>query len=95
MSFRIETKININSKNIFYLKNWLQINLFKKLYPRRKVCSVYYDNQNFQMYKDSIEGITPRKKIRIRHYPNKILKEFFFEEKISSVEGRFKKKKKI
>jgi len=54
------------------------------------------------IYKDSIEGTTPRKKIRIRTYSNKFLDnndEFNFEIKIPSIEGRYKKneivKKKI
>ena len=39
--------------------------------------------------------MSPRKKIRIRYYPEKKINEYFLEHKISSVEGRFKKKNKI
>ena len=42
------------------------------------------------MYNDSIEGVVPRKKIRIREYPNTNDKNFYLEIKHSSVEGRFK-----
>ena len=66
-------------------------NNIKKLYPERKIISLYYDNINNQMFKDSIEGVLPRKKIRIRFYPNDIKKKFSLETKISSFEGRFKK----
>ena len=44
-------------------------------------------------FKDSEEGITPRKKIRIRNYPDNTDKKFFFEKKISSPDGRYKQKK--
>ena len=47
------------------------------------------------MFHDSLEGLTPRKKIRIRNYPKDINKQLLFETKISSVEGRFKTNKKI
>ena len=43
------------------------------------------------MYLDSEDGCLPRKKIRVRTYPeNKNDSEYFFETKISSVEGRYK-----
>jgi len=45
---------------------------------------------NFNMYNDSIEGVVPRKKIRIREYPSGDDKNFYLEIKSSSVEGRFK-----
>ena len=42
------------------------------------------------MYNDSVEGLAPRKKIRVRCYPNTDDNNLYFEIKISSVEGRFK-----
>ena len=47
------------------------------------------------MYANSIEGVVPRKKIRIRNYPNEKNGKFYLEKKISSVEGRYKEKKEI
>ena len=51
------------------------------------------------MYLDSIEGVTPRKKIRLRIYNDaNFLKDNInvnIEKKVSSVEGRFKVTKKI
>ena len=47
------------------------------------------------MHNDSIEGCVPRKKIRIRNYPNDSDKKIYFEIKNSSVEGRFKTRKII
>tara|TARA_B100001063_G_C16772132_1_gene562401 strand:+ start:1291 stop:1878 length:588 start_codon:yes stop_codon:yes gene_type:complete len=95
MSFRTELKIKINYKNLSSFRAWLTKNNLIEIYPRRVVSSVYYDNRNLQMYNESIEGITPRKKIRIRHYPLDKKKTFFLEEKLSSVEGRYKTKKNI
>jgi hypothetical protein len=47
------------------------------------------------MYNDSIEGLVPRKKIRIRCYPDDQDKKLYLEIKNSSVEGRFKSRKTI
>tara|TARA_Y100000591_G_C21712082_1_gene634067 strand:- start:98 stop:550 length:453 start_codon:yes stop_codon:yes gene_type:complete len=47
------------------------------------------------MYNESIEGLVPRKKIRIRNYPEDNDKKIYFEVKNSSVEGRFKTRKII
>ena len=61
----------------------------KFLYPKRLISSVYLDNTSLDMFSDSEDGILPRKKIRIREYPQK-LNERSLEIKISSIEGRFK-----
>lgn len=95
MSFRIEEKILINKNQILEFKKIYQKKNLKKLYHSRIIRSLYFDNSNFDMYKDSIEGCLPRKKVRIRNYPKAQNKSLFFEKKISSVEGRFKKKIEI
>ena len=89
MSFRIEQKIFIKKSNYINFFNYLTSNNAQKKYPSRKINSLYFDNNNFQMHLDSEEGIVPRKKIRIRNYNNE--QNFFLEKKISSAEGRFKK----
>ncbi len=96
MSFRIENKYIINTSKILAFKNWLNEKNFQIKFPKRKITSIYLDNKNLISYNESIEGIVPRKKIRIRYY-GQINKntEYYLEEKISSVEGRFKKTKKI
>ena len=97
MSFRKEQKIVINPNKIFEFKKWLTNFKAKELFEPRYVNSVYFDNNYFGMYKDSIEGTLPRKKIRFRTYgevfnfKNELNKEI----KISSVDGRFKKSKKV
>ena len=67
MSFRLEEKISYKNFNLFEFKKWLFENNAIKLYPPRIINSVYFDN-NFKMYEDSVEGIVPRKKIRVRTY---------------------------
>jgi|TARA_X000001036_G_C20477424_1_gene724185 SPX domain protein involved in polyphosphate accumulation len=88
MSFRIEEKISISKKNIILFKNYLIKNKAEKLFEPRIINSIYFDNDNFQMFDDSEEGIVPRKKIRIRYYDNDDYS--LLEKKISSAEGRFK-----
>ena len=93
MSFRIEEKILVKEKNSFQLKEFLNSQSCKSLYKPRYVQSLYFDNSSLDILKDSEEGLVPRKKIRIRSYPNE--KDVFnLETKISSVEGRFKTTKK-
>ena len=93
MSFRIEQKVFIKKENYLKFFNFLNLNDAKKKYPSRTIRSIYFDNENFDMHHDGQEGIVPRKKIRIRHYNNE--KNYFFEKKISSAEGRFKTSTKI
>ena len=54
---------------------------------------VAISNKNFDLFRDSEEGLLPRKKIRIRNYPNSEDKKNYLEIKYSSVEGRFKTRK--
>ena len=93
MSFRIEEKLYIKSEHLIDFKQFLIKRSAKQLYQPRRIKSLYFDNLNFDMYNDSIEGVVPRKKIRIRAYPNTSDKNFYLEIKNSSVEGRFKTRK--
>ena len=92
MTFRIEEKINIKKQNLFKFYDWLNFNSAEKIYPDRKISSLYFDNQNLNMYYDSIEGLIPRKKIRVRTYNNQSFtnEDLNIEKKITSAEGRFK-----
>ena len=96
MSFRFE------EKTLFHISDYLKLKTFIfnsggiELYPKRKISSLYFDNHENNMYLDSEDGCLPRKKIRIRTYPeNKNDSEYFSETKISSVEGRYKIVNKI
>ena len=95
MSFRIEKKIYIKKEQLTEFKNFLFKKNLKQIYKPRVVESIYFDNIDKKIYFDSLEGLSPRKKIRVRYYPENKIKEYFLEHKISSVEGRFKKNNKI
>ena len=95
MSFRIEEKLYFKKENLSQFREFLVNKFARKLHDSRVIKSLYFDNINFDMYNDSIEGSVPRKKIRIRYYPNSQDKKFYLEIKTSSVEGRFKTRKII
>ena len=92
MTFRTEKKVRINSSKIYDLTKWIEENNGFQLYPKRVINSIYFDTSNYSMYSDSMEGVLPRKKIRLRNYNYKFIfdKNVKKEIKISSVEGRFK-----
>ncbi len=94
MSFRIEDKYLINKVDYIKVKKLLRKNNFEEIYDKRFITSLYFDNKFLSMFLDSEEGVVPRKKIRFRHYNNDNLK-IFYEFKINSVEGKFKKTEKI
>ena len=62
---RIEQKLEVNKYHYLDLLKWINSNGGMILYPERKICSRYFDNNNMQMYFDTVEVIIPRKKIRI------------------------------
>ena len=96
---RIEFKIDIHKskKNIFF--NFLKNNKFSQLYQDRLINSIYFDNDKFEIYHDSVEGLSPRKKIRLRFYGDKKQftkqKELLLEKKYTNFAGRSKTSKKI
>ena len=57
--------------------------------------SLYFENSKYDAYNESAQGISPRSKIRIRHYPETNSKIRLLEYKINSPEGRYKKSYKI
>lgn len=95
MTFRTEEKLFIDRDQIIEFRQWMQTNGAETLYPSREIESLYFDNTKSQMYRDSEEGCMPRKKIRIRKYPAQNIGYSNLEIKISAIEGRFKKSKKI
>ena len=95
MSFRIEKKVLINKFNLLEFKKKIFSLGVTTLFKSRNVQSLYFDNLYKQMYNDSIEGLAPRKKIRVRNYPKESNNSFQLETKISSIEGRHKTTKKI
>ncbi len=95
MSFRIEEKLYIRPENLNQFKEFLKEKSVKRIYHPRLIKSLYFDNLKLDMYNDSIEGSVPRKKIRVREYPNTNDKNYYLEIKTSSVEGRFKTSKVV
>ena len=96
---RIEFKVDIHKskKNIFI--EFLKTNKVSKLYDDRLINSIYFDNDKFEIYHDSVEGLSPRKKIRLRFYGDKRQfdkkKELLLEKKYTNFSGRSKISKKI
>lgn len=95
MSFRIEEKLFIKKENLIQFQEFLVKKSVKKIHHPRMIESLYFDNNNLEMYSDSIEGLAPRKKIRIRNYPKDSDKKIYLEVKNSTVEGRFKTRKNL
>jgi hypothetical protein len=95
MSFRIEEKLFIKKENLIQFQEFLVKKSVKKIHHPRTIESLYFDNHNLEMYSDSIEGLAPRKKIRIRNYPKDTDKKIYLEIKNSTVEGRFKTRKNL
>ena len=87
MSFRIEEKLLINTYQLSEFKEYLVSRGATKIFKTRKINNLYFDNDKFDMFNDSIEGCLPRKKIRLRSYEDE---RNFLEIKISSTEGRYK-----
>ena len=88
MSFRKEKKFRLSKFDHDSIKNKLSLNGMQPLYAKRIINSLYYDTKLYDMFKDSEEGLLPRKKVRIRWYDD--IRKANKEVKISSAEGRFK-----
>ena len=95
MSFRKEIKLILNRRNSFDFKKMIIKKGAIEIYPKRKISSLYFDNAKKQTHVDSEEGALPRKKIRIRTYPNDENIRYYLEKKISSPEGKYKSSKRI
>ena len=90
MGFRKEKKFQLSYSEVSEIKKkFFSIGMIE-LYPSRVINSIYFDNKELRLFRDSEEGVVPRKKIRIRWYEND--KKFTKEVKISSIEGRYKHK---
>tara|TARA_Y100000741_G_scaffold322710_1_gene272556 strand:+ start:345 stop:965 length:621 start_codon:yes stop_codon:yes gene_type:complete len=95
MAFRLEEKIELHISDYIKILSLIKSNGGSEIFSERKISSTYFDNKNYDMFLDSEEGCLPRKKIRIRNYPNDKITSFYLQKKISSVEGKFKKSNKI
>ena len=78
---RIERKFIIGLSNNDFFEKILKLNCFHNPYENRKVNSIYFDTNDYSFLRANIDGISFRKKIRIRWY-NSDLNNIFFEEKV-------------
>ena len=68
MRFERKFIIPYNKKNLLdYFLKIHPLNI-KKLYDNRVINNIYLDDLNFKFFKDNIDGISDRIKIRIRWY---------------------------
>jgi|TARA_B100002003_G_C14125091_1_gene541139 SPX domain protein involved in polyphosphate accumulation len=68
---RYELKIPINCNLDLYFKSWIDTKYhISKLFNQRKINSVYYDTESFNIAQDNLAGISDRQKYRIRWYNN-------------------------
>ena len=79
IAYRKKIYYRIN-KQWFFWKN-LKLNCFHNPYKNRTVNSIYFDTNDYSFLRANIDGVSFRKKIRIRWYNND-LNNFFFEEKV-------------
>ena len=93
MSFRKEKKYRVTISDYHKFQDQLYNQGMLKLFESRFVKSIYFDTADLKMFRDSEEGVLPRKKVRIRWYNNENV--FTLENKISSVEGRYKVTNKL
>ena len=49
---------------------------FSTQYPKRRVNSIYFDNANYSSIRQNLDGVSNKKKIRVRWYgeENKLIK---------------------
>ena len=86
-SFRKEYKFVTDIENSSKYLEWINKNS-TILYPKRIIQSIYYDNLNFSLYKNSIFDDTDRFKIRFRNYPE-LSEKIFKEIKKNTRDGKF------
>ena len=96
----MNTKENNRRQEIKFLFNLSSFFMFKiekklkKIFPTRIVNSIYFDTNKFDFYHNSEEGLSPRKKIRVRYY-NDSYENLLLETKITENYYRSKFVKKF
>ena len=86
---RIEKKFFIDSLSIKRIEAEIVKHGFNPIFKERIIKSLYYDTTDFKCYKESSEGVVPRKKYRIRSYDKK--NYYQLEVKSQQIDGRYKK----
>lgn len=93
---RYEIKFLIKNYDLRSIVETINLNYFsiKKLYPDRKIHSIYYDDIDFNCYFNHINGLSNRYKTRVRWYNNDLSK-LTFEKKIKLGNKNFKEQKNL
>lgn len=94
--YRYEKKFVIQNSFNFLINRYIKSNklLFRKQFNERTVYTIYFDNNNLDLYYQNINGCNNRKKIRIRWYSSK--SNFFIPIlEIKTKKGNLGKKIKI
>ena len=86
---RYEKKFRVTIAQNPLLAKLLRKFNFTIQYPDRNILSIYYDTLDFHLYKDSTEGVSKRKKIRLRFY-NEVFNKINLEKKIKIGDLGFK-----
>ena len=90
MGYRVEEKIVFSNSEFSSLKQYFLNLKVKKIFSKRQITSVYFDNFHMDLFNLSEEGVVPRKKIRMRFYENNS-KNCNLEIKSHLYDGRKKK----
>jgi len=82
--FRYERKYVIPQNKLASFKSEIFNKNFRKIYNKRAVNNLYFDDYDFKMYRANVDGLSSRKKIRIRWYGN------LFENSKKTIEFKIK-----
>jgi len=75
---RYELKYSIAENQIYKIDKWLNsISNLRSAYKQRKVSSIYFDDNMYSSAQDNIDGISERKKYRLRWYNKNTVKNFY------------------
>ena len=71
--YRYEKKFVINNSYNFLINKYVKTNklMFVKQFEERVVNTIYFDSNNLDLYRQNINGLNNRKKVRIRWYSSK------------------------
>ena len=87
---RQEFKKSFDSKYYSSFKSQISSLGFKSQFEKRTVTSIYFDTFNLDFYQESQEGLSPRKKIRIRWYDSeKFVSKLEVKETLSCSRRKF------
>lgn len=68
--YRYERKFLVSGFDTRQLVTMIRLHplVFSTAFPDRSVNNIYFDTEDFQYFRDNVEGVSNRKKIRIRWY---------------------------